>query len=49
MSKDIKAGGTDQMPEVQENPYLVVFKKPFTFETETYESVDLSGLEEISA
>lgn len=31
------------------NPYLVIFKKPFVFEGDTYESVDLSGLEEISA
>lgn len=35
--------------EAEENPYLVRFKKPFTFEGVAYESVDLSGLESLSA
>lgn len=35
--------------EAEENPYLVQFKKPFTFEGVNYESVDLSGLESLSA
>lgn len=29
--------------------YLVTFKKPFIFEGESYENVDLSGLESLSA
>lgn len=32
-----------------ENPYLVVFKIPFVFEGRQYESIDLSGLEQLSA
>lgn len=35
--------------EEEENPYLVVFKKPFIFENNSYESVDLSGLEDLKA
>ena len=35
--------------EAEDNPYLVFFKKPFTFEGVSYESVDLSGLENLSA
>ena len=35
--------------EAEENSYLVQFKKPFTFEGVAYESVDLSGLESLSA
>ncbi len=35
--------------EMDDNPFLVFFKKPFTFEGVSYESVDLSGLESLSA
>ena len=35
--------------EEEENQYLVIFKKPFEFEDVSYESVDLSGLEVLSA
>ncbi len=35
--------------EAEDNPYLVVFKKPFIFEGSSYDNVDLSGLEELSA
>lgn len=35
--------------EAEENPYLVVFKNPFTFEGIVYKDVDLSGLENLSA
>lgn len=35
--------------EAEENPYLVQFKKPFTFEGIVYEGVDLSGLEGLKA
>lgn len=33
----------------EENPLLVVFKKPFEFEGKVYKEVDLSGLENLSA
>lgn len=32
-----------------DNPFIVVFKKPFVFEGKTYDSVDLSGLEAMQA
>lgn len=32
-----------------ENPLIVVFKKPFVFEGKSYDSVDLSGLEAMQA
>ncbi len=35
--------------EVADNPYLVMFKKPVLFEGLSYDSVDLSGLENLSA
>lgn len=35
--------------EEPENKYLVVFAKPFTFEGKTYDNVDLSGLEDLTA
>ncbi len=35
--------------EVADNPYLVMFKKPVLFEGVSYDSVDLSGLENLSA
>lgn len=35
--------------EAEDNPYLVVFKTPFIFEKTRYESVDLSGLEDLNA
>lgn len=35
--------------EEEDNLYLVRFKKPFIFEGTSYESVDLSGLESLSA
>ena len=31
-----------------QNEYYVPFNKPFTFESESYEGVDLSGLENLS-
>jgi len=36
-------------PEQEENKYLIKFRKPFTFEDETYTEIDLSGLEDMSA
>lgn len=35
--------------EVDDNPYLVVFRSPVSFEGTSYDSVDLSGLENLSA
>ncbi len=35
--------------EAEDNPYLVQFKNPFIYEGATYKSVDLSGLESLSA
>lgn len=35
--------------EAPENDYYIKFKKPFFWEDETYEGVDLSGLENLSA
>ena len=34
---------------MEDNPFLVFFKKPHTFEGVSYESVDLSGLEDLHA
>lgn len=35
--------------DAEKNSYIVKFKKPFTFEGVSYEGVDLSGLEDLSA
>lgn len=35
--------------EEEEKSYYITFKKPFVFEDETYNGVDLSGLEDLSA
>lgn len=35
--------------KAEDNPYLVVFKKPITFEGKNYKDVNLSGLEDLSA
>lgn len=32
----------------EDNPYLVVFTKPYVFEREEYDSIDLSGLEKLT-
>ena len=32
-----------------ENPYVLTFGKPYTFEEETVESIDLSGIEDSTA
>ena len=37
----------DKDGEVIENEYTVVFNKPYTFEGETYDKIDLSGLDKI--
>ena len=39
----------DQNGEVVENEYVVVFNKPYSFEDKTYEKVDLSGLDNLTA
>ena len=35
--------------EAEENDFYIKFKKPYTFEDKTYDGVDLSGLEDLSA
>lgn len=35
--------------EEEENKYFVKFRKPFVWEDETYEGIDLSGMEDLSA
>lgn len=39
----------DKDGEVIENEYTVVFNKPYTFEGETYNKIDLSGLDNLTA
>lgn len=34
--------------EIEENDLIVVFKKPFTYEGETYKQVDLTGVENMT-
>ena len=49
MNTELAVIGTGSAQEEADSQYLVVFRKPFVFEGETYESVDLSGLEDLSA
>lgn len=49
MSTELAVTGTGNAQEEKGSPYLVVFRKPFIFEGKTYESVNLSGLEDLSA
>ncbi|MCD8204721.1 MAG: phage tail assembly protein [Coprobacillus sp.] len=42
-SKDVAAAEEDS-----ENPYLIKFDKPFTWEDKTYKEIDLSGLEDLT-
>lgn len=46
---EAEAAEARRKQEMEDNPFLVFFKKPFTFEGVSYESVDLSGLESLSA
>lgn len=50
-AEDVKqeAGTAGADPAEEENPYLFVFKNPVTFDGRQYDSVDLSGLEDLSA
>lgn len=48
VSADAIAEAAQQKPE-EENAYVIKFNKPYVFEDQTYESVDLSGLEDMSA
>lgn len=43
------ADQTAENQEMEDDSYLVYFKKPFVFEGVSYDSVDLSGLEFLSA
>ncbi len=47
ISTELAVTNTENVQE--DSSYLVVFRKPFVFEGKTYESVDLSGLEDLSA
>jgi len=48
--KDLnQAAEAGKKQEMEDNPFLVFFRKPFTFEGVSYESVDLSGLESLTA
>lgn len=38
-----------QADAVEEDEYYIKFRKPYKFDGETYEGVDLSGLEDLSA
>lgn len=38
-----------QKTDAEENDFYIKFKKPYTFEDKTYDGVDLSGLEDLSA
>ncbi len=53
MGKTGDAWMETEAPEAEQqeggSPYLVEFQKPFVFEGASYKSIDLSGLEEISA
>jgi len=35
--------------EVIENDYIIVFRKPYTFDEEEYNQIDLSGLDDLKA
>lgn len=55
-NKDVEKGTAAEVmaaaveaEQQEENSYLIKFKKPYVFEGETYENVDLSGLEDMSA
>lgn len=39
----------DANGEVIEGQYVVVFNKPYTFEGKTYDKIDLSGLDDLTA
>ena len=47
ISTELAVTNTENVQE--DSSYLVVFWRPFVFEGKTYESVDLSGLEDLSA
>lgn len=50
ISTERSAGYTKlQAQEDEENEYLIIFKKPFVWEDETYDRIDLSGIEDLSA
>lgn len=46
MSKEII--DINEIDNKLDNPYLVIFKKPYTFEGKDYKEVDLSGLEDLT-
>lgn len=49
MSEEMNATGANvSAPKPEGNEYIVTFKKPFTFENKVYDSIDLSGLEDLT-
>lgn len=49
MSEEMNATGANvSAPKPEGNEYIVAFKKPFTFEKKVYDSIDLSGLEDLT-
>lgn len=49
MEKGILNQKAEKRQKTEDTPFLVVFQKPFQFEGASYDSVDLSGLESLSA
>lgn len=50
MAEETKAApAAEPETDPEENSFYVSFRKPFLFEGETYNGVDLSGLEDLSA
>ena len=49
MKTEVAVEVLDKDGEVIENEYTVVFNKPYTFEGETYDKIDLSGLDNLTA
>ncbi len=44
----ITSADVEAAMEVDENPYLIKFEKPFTWEDKVYKEIDLSGLEDLT-
>lgn len=47
--KAAEAPEVEAQAEADEKDFYIKFKKPYKFDDETYEGVDLSGLEDLSA
>jgi len=49
MEKKMEVEVVDTNGEVIDNPYMVIFNKPYKFEDKAYEKIDLSGLDALTA